>query len=156
MVVFFLDLSGPGCTLHSSDIIASLYLLQSGHWAGALLEPRKHLKERKRKCFDQLLRNIFYNISDTVAHLLVLSSPGTTLVLLLFGALNSPFTCAVWCRGANVVGCLSYSQRLFHNLIISLAWVLDKVIFPSFKETKYTPKAWTSQNPSMLSGPAES
>ena len=92
---FFLDLSGPGCTLHSLDVIASVYLLQSGHWAGALLEPRKHLKERKRKCFDQLLRNIFYNISDTVAHLLVLSSPGTTLVPLLF-----PFTSVLRCRGA--------------------------------------------------------
>ena len=44
-----------------------------------------------------------YNISRTVAHLL--PSPGTILVLLLFGALNFPFTSVVQCRGANVVGC---------------------------------------------------
>lgn len=95
--------------LHSSDIIASVYLLQSGHWAGALLEPRKHLKERKRKYFHKYLLNIFYNITDIEAHLLVLSNPGTILVLVLFEALNFPFTSVVRCRGANVVGCLSYS-----------------------------------------------
>ena len=90
-------------------MIASVYLLQSGHWAGALLEPRKHLKERKTKLYKKRVLCDIYNISCTVAHLLVLSSPGTTLVLLLFGALNFPFTSVVRCRGANVVGCWSYS-----------------------------------------------
>ena len=95
-----------------------------------------------------------YNISRTVAHLL--PSPGTILVLLLFGALNFPFTSVVQCRGANVVGCLSYSWRLFRSLMISLACVLDKAIFPSLTETKYAAKAWTSPYPWILSGPAES
>ena len=90
-------------------MIASVYLLQSGHWAGALLEPRKHLKERKTKLHEKRVLCDIYNISRTVAHLLVLSSPGTTLVLLLFGALSFPFTSVVRCRGANVVGCWSYS-----------------------------------------------
>ena len=38
------DLSGPGWTPHKRMMIASTYLLHSGHWAGPELKPRKHLK----------------------------------------------------------------------------------------------------------------
>ena len=68
-------------------ITASMYRLQSGHEAGPLFCPKKHL--------------------------FVLLAPGTTVDFL--AALNLPCVSYGWCRGLKVMGFLSYSLMFFQS-----------------------------------------
>lgn len=104
--------------------------------------------------------DIYFNLLNFLCYykyLLVLSAPGTTILLLFLGALNRPVA-SVRCRAENCVGLLSYGSNLSQRLIIVVAWSLLReipLLSAGTKDTKYEASASTLSKPGISSGPTE-
>ena len=89
-VVDPLDRTAAGCFRQSLAMMASTYLLQSSHCAGPALSPRKHLQKQRKEKVCHGLCDTSAIVTGLVVYLLVLSTPGTTVLALFLGDLNLP------------------------------------------------------------------
>ena len=155
-VVDPLDWTAAGCFWQSLAMMASIYLLQSGHCAGPALSPRKHLQKQTKEKVCHGLCDTSAIVTGLVVYLLVLSTPGTTVLALFLGGLNRPVALVRW-RGEKVVGPWSYGSSCFQRSMILKAWsFVSERSLVLVRETKYVANASTLLNPPMLSGPTES
>ena len=75
---------------YSVAMMASTYLLQSGHCAGLALSPRKHLQKQRKEKVCRGLCDTSAIVTGLVVYLLVLSMPATTVLALFLGDLKLP------------------------------------------------------------------